>query len=162
MSDLAARMIFALFYNGLSASGRPGLLCAEMPMADEEPHRNGLTAAFYSYEKNMDLHLLVYSACSYPLVAVSWQPRFTDVDNIREWWFLSKHDASVRESLRLVFKAVDEIGISSLGDAGNQIGATEFSKESTEHFRTLTYDRSLKTSESTWDYLIGKHLPNRT
>ena len=162
MVRLMEAVIYEMFYNLFPQEGGKGmgLTFAEDLFDPAAGHKKGLTISFRSYEKSQSLTLLIYSRGSYPLVAAAWGDVFCNPDKIRNWRFISKHDASVRDGIRQVLVSVDEMNISALGGMSDAIRVAEFSQETRDYLKTLTYDNCADHRKGLEDYLLGKHIPN--
>jgi len=159
MISLMTQMIHAMFYDMFpQKEGRRGLTFAEDMWTADGGHHKGLVVSFRSYPKGKSLNLLIYSSGTYPLVAAAWSDIWANPDKIRDWQFLSRHDASVSESVKTVLKAVDKLNISSFDGYANGISVHEFSTEAREYIKTLTYENSRSAYKTIDDYLLGKHL----
>jgi hypothetical protein len=127
-------------------------------------HRHGLVMGFR--KGGYALKVLCYARANYPAVLVSWGEAFRDVNDIRDWKLLSYHDASFRESLNDICRALDQLGITMLDGLSDGICMTPINKELSEYllnevFRKWQDDREGKVfllGDQMRDYLLGKHL----
>ena len=155
LRGLMKNMIYTYFYDTHTrVTDKPGLLWADDSFGDKG-HNQGLVVTFLDYSANKELHLLIYSGATYPLVAAAWTDRFTRADTIRNWCFISKHDASVREAIDLVLTAVDELDISSLGSLSSGFCVETFSQETRDYLKTLNYTNCKYNYEQIKNYLMS-------